>query len=265
MRPISLILCLSLASSLFAHDLYIFPNTFHVTPGSKLQVGLHNGDLFPQSEASPVLARVRNAKLLSSTTATGISDLQIVDKRAVGTVDVPPTQGTMILSVETVPNFISLDPKKFVDYLTEEGLRHVIDWRAQHSESNKPSRERYSKFAKALIVSGTADDFYKHSLGFPIEIIPEANPATIRPGAGLPVRVLFHGKPAVALQLESAWSDGKKAKTTVIGRTDQNGRIRVPITGAGKWRLHSLLMERCSDPAAADWESYWASFTFEVR
>ncbi len=79
------------------------------------------------------------------------------------------------------------------------------------------------------------------------------------------MRVLFRGKPAAGLQLEAAWSGGGKSKTTVIGRTDPAGRIQVPLAAARMWRLHSLMMERCSEPGAADWESFWASLTFEVR
>lgn len=183
----------------------------------------------------------------------------------VGIVEVPDASGDLVISVHSAPNFIELAPDKFVAYLKEEGLTHVIDWRAQHGESNKPGRERYSKFAKSIVLSGAPDDSYRQVTGFPIEIIPESNPYTLHPGGQLPVRVLFQGKPASGLQLETAWADGGKSKTTVIGRTAADGRIRVPLSSAGKWRLHTLMMERCAEPALADWESSWASLTFEIR
>ena len=116
-----------------------------------------------------------------------------------------------------------------------------------------------------MIVAGKPDDFYKQSSGFPIEIIPERNPYSQHAGDGLPVKVFFRGKPAAGLQLEAAWSAEGKSKTAVIGRTDAEGRILVPMAAAGKWRLHSLMMERCTQPAVADWESFWASLTFEIQ
>ena len=211
------------------------------------------------------MARLKNALLTSAHSNTPDTEISVDLKRAVGKVHVPAGEGTIILSVQTLPNFIQLAPEKFVAYLKEEGLSQVIDWRSQHGETAKPGRERYSKFAKSLMVAGTPDDFFAHVLGFPIEIIPEANPYLLHAGSQLPVRVMFRGKPASGLQLETAWSGDGKSKTTILGRTDAEGRIRVPLTAAGKWRLHSLLMERCAEPAAADWESFWASLTFEIR
>ena len=114
-----------------------------------------------------------------------------------------------------------------------------------------------------MVLSGTPNDSYRQSVGFVIEIIAESNPYSLRPGEELPVRILFRGMPAAGLQVEAARAgDGR---TAVIGRSDADGRIRIPISAAGKWRLHTLLMERCADAATADWESFWTKRTFEIR
>jgi hypothetical protein len=47
-----------------------------------------------------------------------------------------------------------------------------------------------------------------------------------------------------------------------VGTTDAMGRVLVPVN-SGKWRLHTLTMERSSDPDA-EWESFWAALTFEI-
>ncbi len=252
-------------ASLHAHDLYLLPNTFKVVPRTQILITFNNGDSFPESESAPSLARLKDAQLQSSKGVVAIGDLRTDGKRVVGLVHAPEQHGSLLLSAHTAPNLIELASDKFLEYIKEEGLTRVIDWRAKHGETLKPWRERYSKFAKSLLTAGAPDDFFRHAVGFPIEIIPEANPYMLRPGTDLPVRVLFHGNPAVGLQLEAAWSSGTKSKTTIIGRTDKEGRILVPITAVGKWRLHSLLMERCAEPSVADWESFWASFTFEIH
>ena len=251
--------------SLSAHDFYILPERFLVPNNYKLEVAFHNGDAFPESEAPPSLARLKDARLLSVKGTFPIKGIRVDGKRAVGTLDLSNAFGNLVLSARTSPNFIELSPDKFLDYIKEEGLTSVIDWRAQHNETNKPGRERYSKFAKSLLLSGTPDNFYRTSIGFPIEIIPEANPYTLTKGSVMPCLVILRGEPVAGLQIEAAWAANGKDKTIVIGRTDAQGRILVPIAEAGKWRLHTLLMERCAEPAVADWESFWASLTFEIR
>ena len=146
-------------------------------------------------------------------------------------------------------------------------------YRKEHGERDKPGRERYAKFAKAILTSGAADDGYKKPTGFAIEIIPEQNPALLKTGDELSVQVLLDGKPAFNLSVEAA----NETETKIIGRLDTAGRIRIPIARAGRWRIHTVAMQRASqvkgpgDASAdakakrADWESYWASLTFEIR
>lgn len=247
-----------------AHDFYILPDLFHVQAGASVRVAFDNGDSFPDSEVAPSLERLKDAVLGTATWSSAVSDLHERGKEIVGTAKAMGS-GCAFLSARTAPNSIELRPDEFLAYLKEEGLTEVIRWRDEHQQASKPGRERYTKFAKSLLVSGTPDGFYKEPLRLPIEIVPLQNPYALNAGALLPVRVLFRGKPAPDLQLEAAWAGEGGKSVQVIGRTDSDGRIDVRLTKAGRWRLHSLAMERCADPSAADWESFWASLTFEIR
>lgn len=253
-----------LTTSLLAHDMYLLPAKFKVTKGSKLSIAFHNGDSFPASEVAPKVVRLLNPKVTGQGGLAPVTGLKESGKETLGEAIIP-AEGTLLVSVQTAPNFIELEPKKFEAYLKEEGLSEVIEWRKQHGEAAKPGRERYSKYAKSLLQAGDPDGYFSHALGLPIEIIPLADPSMVKPGGMLPIRVLLRGKPAPGLQLETAWAYGTEQKTTPIGKTDAEGRIDVPIARAGLWRLHSLKMERCAEPKAADWESFWASLTFEIR
>jgi hypothetical protein len=79
------------------------------------------------------------------------------------------------------------------------------------------------------------------------------------------VQVLFKGAPAKDVAIESAYLEAGKAKIEIVGRTDAKGRVRVPIKAMGPHKLHALVMERCVEPKVADWESFWASLTFEIQ
>jgi uncharacterized GH25 family protein len=257
-----ILLCMALAA--VGHDMYIMPGDFRPTQGAKVTVGFHVGDSFPESEVSGRVDRLQNPRLLWQGGSAAISNLRTDGNRNVGDAVVGGS-GELIAAVHTLPSLIELEPAKFTDYLKEEGLSDVMAWRAQHGESGKPGKERYSKFSKSVLLAGSSNGFANHVVGYPIEIVPEADPYKVKAGGSLPIRVVFRGKPAAGLQIESAWAGAGGTKTTVVGRTNGNGALTVPLPAAGKWRIHAIKMERCAEPAVADWESFWASLTFDLR
>lgn len=264
MRTIPTLILLSCAA-LCAHDMYVMPNSFRPARGTTLTAGFHVGDSFPQSEVGGRLDRLQNPKLIWQGGSAPFTKLRVDGKRDVGEVVVGGS-GELIAAVNTLPSLITLQPEKFTAYLKDEGLPEIITWRAEHGESAKPGKERYSKYAKSILLSGDSNGFASHAVGYVIEIIPEADPYKLKPGDLLPVRVLFRGKPAADLQIESAWAAGNTgSKTTVVGRTNIDGQIKVPLPDSGLWRIHTIKMERCAEPSVADWESFWGSLTFEMR
>lgn len=251
------------AATLSAHDLYLMPEKFVVAAGTPLRVVFQNGDEFPEASSPTKPERLRNTRAIGKGGKAEFENITAEAKRTVATVRVPAA-GTAILTANTIPNFIELDAVKFLSYLEHENLTNAVQWRAAHGEGNKPGRERYSKYVKSLLRVGPADDFYKEKTGLTIEIIPESDPYGLRPGQMLPVQVLFRGQPAVDIAVESASLVQGKAHMETIGRTDKNGRISIPVKATGPHRLHAIVMERCAEPKAADWESFWASLTFSI-
>jgi len=243
------------------------PQKFFVRAGDKVEVSINSGDSFPESEVAPRLSRLEELKVISVKGDRVLTDLRVVGKAAIADAAIDAT-GTLIVAVRTAPNLIELEPKQFEKYISAEGLVEFVRSRANPARAGKSVRERYTKFAKALLVSGEADDFYRHPVGYTLEIVPEKDPYLARQGDNLPVQVWLRGKPAQNLQLEATHLErarGGTAAKKIIGRTGADGRVTVPVAVAGKWRLHTIFMEPCTDPGAAQWESYWASLTFEVR
>ena len=252
------------ALPLLAHDLYLMPENFTPRAGTHLKLVFQNGDEFPVASSPTKPERLRDTQLLSQSGAVKLENITAHEKNTTATVSIPG-EGLGILTARTIPNFIELDPAKFKSYLEHENLTATLKWREQHKETNKPGRERYSKYVKSIVKSGKSDGTYSRRTGLAIEIIPDADPYSLKPGATLPVLVLFRGKPAVDVAVESAWLENGKAKMEVYGRTDANGKIRIPIKATGPHRLHAIVMERCAEPKAADWESSWASLTFAIQ
>jgi hypothetical protein len=253
-----------LALPLLAHDLYLMPQRYRLEAGRPVTIAFHNGDDFPVPDRPPKLENVLDGAVVAAHGRSPLANLRVDGKVLLAEATLTQAGSAYAIS-RTRPNLIELQPLAFEEYLRHEGLTGVIAWRSQHQEAAKPGRERYSKYVKSLLSTGQPSDFYREPVGFPIEIVPTQNPAAVRPGARLPVRVLLRGRPAADLQIEVAWltADGKFGRA-VAGRTAPDGTLTIPITAAGTWKLHTVAMERCSEPAVADWESLWSSLTFEI-
>ena len=107
--------------------------------------------------------------------------------------------------------------------------------------------------AKAILLSGAPDGFYRHPAGLPLEIVPESDPATVHSGDNMMVTVLLRAAPAADLlvTISSLTNEGPRTKTA--GRTDAKGRIAIPIEGNGRYRVSTFT------PAAQ------TTLTFEVQ
>jgi uncharacterized GH25 family protein len=257
MKPL---VCLLLSVPLCAHDLYLMPKQFRAAPGTKVLVSVHNGDAFPDSEGQTDPQRLRG------TAAGGGSygEFVALGKQTHGFATLAGS-GTLPVAASTSPRTLEPIPvAKAEGYLKSEGLGHVIAWRAKNGEAAEPWREVYSKHAKTLLVSGAPGAGFDQPLGLPIEFLPASDPARLKPGMPLTVTLLWRGKPAADVQVEASWAAGGKNGTKVIGRTGADGRISLPLSTAGLWRLRAVAIERSRAAGPPSWESFWASLTFEV-
>jgi uncharacterized GH25 family protein len=161
--------------------------------------------------------------------------------------------------------YITLDAKKFNAYLEEEGLEHVLAERKKKKESDQPGRERYRRNLKCLLhVGGVTDDTWQKTFQQKLEIVLLADPATLQPGAMLPLRVLFEGKPLPTAPL-FAYGKSKKGITKQQLKTDQNGNATMRLEHAGPWLVRLVHMRRCAGDPKADWESFWAACSFGLK
>ncbi len=240
-----------------AHDLYLMPDSFVVKPGARIGVSMHNGDAFPGSDGPPALARLRDSMVVGAKSRAPMENIRAEEKR--GRAEIVAPAGGSVLITRTVPNFIDLSPESFHRYLEHEGLGWVVEWRRNNGEAGIRGKELYSKHAKALLHSGDGEGVVTKPVGHPVEIVPLTDPATLKPGAPLPFQVLFQGKPAGVMAMEAASTAGVKKFST-----DNRGRGSVILDRAGPWKLHTIKMVRLENREKADWESFWASLTFEV-
>ena len=254
------------ASALAAHDLFIKLETFFVRPGAAIKAPVLNGT-FSLSENSIARPRVADLSVVSpagrralDTTAVDASrDTTFLALRTEG-------PGTYVVGLSTRPSGIALSGAEFTGYLQEEALAGVIAERQRAGAAADSARERYSKHVKAVFQVGDArSDGYATALGYPAELVPVENPYAVARGGTLRVRCLVDGKPAAGLSVLAGGRrpDGSRLKRMEL-TSDANGIVAVPLGSRGHWYVKFIHMARVNEPEV-DYESKWATLTFEVR
>jgi uncharacterized GH25 family protein len=249
-----------------AHDLFIKMDAYHLPAGTPVQVPIINGTF---------------QKSLNSITADRVADVSVAvegRRRTLG-MDTWNAEGdttylgirtgdpaTYIIGVETVPNEIDLNAAAFNQYLASDGVMDVLKQRAMDRELDQGAREQYSKHVKAVFqvgdrTSGGLDVVF----GYPAELVPLGNPYAISVGDELAFRALVDSEP-VAGQLVIAGGDG--GADGVIeereARTDAGGVVRFVMDRPGRWYVKFINMQK-TDAEGLDYESKWATISFEIR
>ena len=255
------------ASALDAHDLFLRLDTFYVAPNSSVPVLALSGT-FSSSENSVTTDRLRDLSVVSPggrahpDTATWSSK----GDTSVLTLNTGQT-GTYVVGASLKPREITLKAADFNSYLADDGIPDVLAERKRSGELGKNATERYSKHIKALVQVGSrrTGDF-SAALGYPAEIIPLDNPYSLSPGDRLGVRAMVDGKAAAnQLVVSGGRLPSGKRLPEKRTRTDAAGVARVRLTNGGQWYVKFINMVPYRGTDKVDYESKWATLTFEIR
>lgn len=120
---------------------------------------------------------------------------------------------------------------------------------------------------KGVVTVGAGKGAVDRVVGHPLEIIPLANPAHLKVGDMLPVRVLFKGKPysGEIAAIYHTLAEKKETPADPPFTTDADGRGSLRIASPGVWLLKAQHELPFSWPEECDVESYVATLTFAIR
>jgi uncharacterized GH25 family protein len=246
-----------IASDLQAHDFWIEPSTFHPAAGATVAVGLRVGQNFVGDPVPRFSQSIEQFFVRQNGSDQPIGGTENTDPAGFLRAD---AQSTAVIAYRSTGAFVELPADKFEDYLRQYGLERIIELRAERRERAKPGRERFFRYAKALLTGKQPSTAVARQLGFAYEIVPDDDPAT-RP-ASFRGRILYDGKPlAGALVVAMLRSDLSMALTA---RSDAQGAFSFILPRAGVWLIKSVHMVRAGFFSDADWESLWASLAFEA-
>lgn len=255
------------ATVLQAHDFFFRTDTYFAPPNSTVHLRALNGT-FSKSENSITRDRLRDVSVVGPTGrhSPDTASWSTSGDTSVLTAKVGVT-GTYVVGASLKPRQITLKANDFNKYLADDGIPDVLTLRRKNGQMGRDATERYSKHIKALIQVGPKrDGAFSTVLGYPAELVPLENPYSMKVGGYIRFRALVDGKPSANQLIVTGGrtpTGGRLAERRV--RTDAAGIARVRLSARGQWYVKFIHMTPFVGTERIDYESKWATLTFEVR
>ena len=263
-RRLALLVVTGLAlmgAPLAAHDMWIEPTTFFPQSGQIVSLRLRVGqDLL----GDPLLLDPSLVNQFVVSAGDGVRPVVRRDGRDPAGLVRLTAPGVHVIGYWSNPSTIEIPADTFNQYLKEEGLDAVSAQRARRNETRAPAREIFSRCAKSLVLSGATPDAQgDRPLGFTLELVAERNPYGLRADQDLPVRLTYENRPLAGALVVAI--NRLNPADKVSARTDVDGRVRFKLRHHGMWLIKAVHMVPAPPDAHAEWASFWASLTFEMR
>jgi uncharacterized GH25 family protein len=254
-------LCVFLiAGPAVAHDFWIEPTSFRPPVGETVGLALRVGQAFRGDPVPRMPESIEKFVVVSRAGEKTVEGVPGRDPAGRAAISDP---GYAVVGYRSRPKFLELPAEKFEQYLKEEGLEKIVALRAARGDSGKPSKEIYSRCAKSLLdANGAGTSGYDRTIGFRLELVAEKSPKNLGGDRLLPVRLEFEGKPLADVLVVAINRDAPEKPLSA--RTNASGRVAFDLARAGVWLVKAVHMVPAPPASGADWESLWASLTFEV-
>jgi uncharacterized GH25 family protein len=244
-----------------AHDTWLTPRRFKVKQHSQVLFDLTSGMAFPALETSIKPDRVDAAgcrlnskfsKLLKP--VSGPKSL-IFPARF-------EDEGIATCWIELKPRQLELNEQQVAEYFAEIDPSQAVRDAWKNMKSPRRWRESYVKHAKTLVTVGDAgnDHSWGEPIGMSFEIVPSKNPAKLRAGDELPLRVLRKGNPVAQLRVNMVLAGQKDGE---FQTTDEDGRTSFRIKRPGKYLVRATELRPSTKPDL-EWESDFTTLTIEI-
>ena len=266
-RTSTILLLLALFFLLSSHELFLKTDSYFFEEHSQGELYLLNGT-FDDSENVITRDRIINSIITGPEYHFKPSSDDYYDKNEISFLKFKTgNAGTYVAGVSTKPRAIELSGEDFTAYLEHEGLTEIISDRKTNGISSQVANEKYSKHVKAIFqVDERRTDNFSTQLDYPIEFIPLKNPYTLTVGDLMSFKLLYLGEPLgnQTVHVSSRKNLEEKGKEETSLRTNEKGEVSFTIGNGGHWYIATIHMLE-SNEGNFDYESNWATLTFEVK
>ena len=267
----AIVATLTIVSTAMAHDFWIIPDVFNFAGDSVMHVSGRAGTRFPAGTAVQP-ARVADARMIGATTQTTITQMS-VEGNSLRLHQKAPAAGQYVFAVT-----LTSTPTRS----TEAGLLRFL--RAEGGATEAARLERTNALAgqdsvvyHATSYATTVVDVglggpraFSVATGLPLAFVPVNDPAHLRVGDTLHVKVVGDGQPVPSIgvyggpAMDTTAAAGGAAQTSLTLTADANGVVHLPLTRAGAWNLRAAYVYRQSGAAANEWRIARTTYVFGV-
>ncbi len=244
-----------------AHEFWLEPASFAVERGGPLGIRLCVGDGFEGWSLARNNARVETFVAAGPAGLRPVVGLEGADPAGIVRLTEP---GGYVIAYRSRPALTELPAAEFDRYLEDKGLQRIAAVQGSRRIGSDRVREAYSRHAKALVrVGATGDAPVDRVLGLRLELLAEPQLMHARPGDRQSFQLLFEGRPLAGALITAARPG--TADTEQRMRTGVDGRASFRLAATGRWRIAAVHMVEATPGVDVEWESLWASLTFELQ
>ncbi|MBI3546469.1 MAG: DUF4198 domain-containing protein [Gammaproteobacteria bacterium] len=240
-----------------AHDFWIEPERFRPALGDKVPIHLYVGMDFKGDSAPFIPEWFQRYVYVGSQGEKPVPGSPGDDPAGIVPIATPGLTVIGYRSTQFSVTFDTLD--EFEKYLLKEGLERNLALAKKNKSASGKIVENYYRCAKSLVMAKSPDTSPDRLLGFRIELMAEKSPYV--QAKHIPFRLLYENHP-LAGSLVVAFNKAAPLEK-LKARTDKNGRVHFDFNRPGTWLVTSVHMIPAPAGAGAQWESAWASLSFE--
>ena len=261
----ALVSSILISASAYAHEFWISPVNYEVTPDEPIEAHFRVGQGFDGGSHS-FLSRYA--------TRHGVVHLdQNIDISARNG-DRPAFQhpglpnGLAVLVHETTDSTLTYrEYEKFLAFVEHKDFAGQPEAHVARGLPEVGFVESYRRFAKSLVSVGNGAG-QDEPVGLDIEIVALANPYTDNLSNGMQVHVLMAGQPRADVQVEvfQRATATKDAAQITLYRTDTDGIATFPVAAGQEYMVDNVALIPVKPEVEGNpvWRSLWASLTFSV-
>lgn len=265
MRILATLLAVSLSLPATAHEFWIEPSAYQVTPDGMLQGALINGQEFDGSQLAFLPQRFERF-----TVAAGMRQADVENRLGASpALDIAPlAEGLNVISYQSTMSTLAYSQwEKFVTFADHKAFE---DYAARHDARAIPRdgfEEGYWRYAKTLIGVGNSigNDF---RTGLDVEFVALDNPYTADLSEGMRVQLYYLEETVADGQVELFEKAPDGTVDITLHRTDADGIATLPVKAGHSYLVDHVVLREPSqelfEQSQIEWETLWAALTFAV-